>query len=340
MLKNRYVWILAECYYGFFGVFRFVLAGLLVFSHFRQFWAPQVISVLLTPFGSGDIAVMLFFIVSGFVISEALLCFYNNRVGAFLLNRSLRIYPPFIYALILSIVLHVVIALLGYEVMFWGGGFLDQWRWSTVWKNLFSVFDGRIPLAKENYYIFVRYVWAIVVEVQFYICMAFLFYLYMTWNNNRKKFYIAILAGFIMGLLILVNYMDGVLKFLSYVPFFLIGCVLYIVKDAKRYRLLFYTILVASIVMSFFHVYEKYEVNGLLLYFVLLAIFIYLVEVVSGDGKKYTKNIDQYLGNLSYPLYLNHFYIEILTYSITKDRQEQQCRISPYLLLEGELELL
>lgn len=95
-----------------FGFLRFFLALLVAESH-AYFLAgiegfPNPIQMSL-----GTIAVMIFFVLSGFVITEALNVFYKRRLGGFLLNRFLRLLPPYCAALATTIVLHYLLHLSG-----------------------------------------------------------------------------------------------------------------------------------------------------------------------------------------------------------------------------------
>jgi len=74
-----------------FGIFRFVLAVSVVVSHSTGLEAP---GSFLAAMGIGNIAVMGFFVLSGFIIAEAASTFYRNRPAAFLANRFWRIAPP------------------------------------------------------------------------------------------------------------------------------------------------------------------------------------------------------------------------------------------------------
>lgn len=70
------------------GTFRLCLAILVFVSH-SEYVYPAVGGIM----NFGHLGVFLFFTASGFVIASAWFNFYENRPLAFLLNRSLRIYP-------------------------------------------------------------------------------------------------------------------------------------------------------------------------------------------------------------------------------------------------------
>ena len=69
------------------GTYRFLLALIVFFSHTR-------LNVFdFTNTSTGFIAVICFFVVSGFIIARVLDTVYVGNVGHFVVNRALRIYP-------------------------------------------------------------------------------------------------------------------------------------------------------------------------------------------------------------------------------------------------------
>lgn len=96
--------------YRLFGTFRLLLALMVVVSHTHRL-AGEGFSKWIGQFGIGNMAVMTFFVLSGFVIAEANELFYNRRTGAFLINRLLRIFPPYFVALAFSVLLHLGVSL-------------------------------------------------------------------------------------------------------------------------------------------------------------------------------------------------------------------------------------
>src|SRR4051812_15055840 len=96
--------------YRYFGAFRLLLAGLVMFQHFAADLAPEDFARLCMPYDVGNTAVLVFFALSGFVIIEAADQVYGGKPLAFMANRLLRIMPHFILAVALSMLLHYVFA--------------------------------------------------------------------------------------------------------------------------------------------------------------------------------------------------------------------------------------
>lgn len=76
--------------YRFLGSYRLLLALFVLTSHSADFLAPFVRGLSL-----GNVGVMLFFVVSGAVIAEALDVFYKTSSARFLANRFLKIFPAY-----------------------------------------------------------------------------------------------------------------------------------------------------------------------------------------------------------------------------------------------------
>ena len=97
------------CPYRPFGALRFLLAVLVMIQHFGSSIVPEPVRAAIYPLAVGTVAVMVFFVLSGFIIAEAVHCNYQSRPSAFLFNRFLRIVPPLVIAISLSAVVHFLL---------------------------------------------------------------------------------------------------------------------------------------------------------------------------------------------------------------------------------------
>lgn len=70
-----------------FSVFCFLLAILVFLQHYLANLAPQPLATATLSYGFGSVAVLIFFCLSGFVITEAAVEFYRATPGAFMTNR-------------------------------------------------------------------------------------------------------------------------------------------------------------------------------------------------------------------------------------------------------------
>ena len=91
----------SQSQYRFLGTFRFTLALAVAISHFQESLIPDGVDVHQKILART--AVFLFFVLSGYVLAEAMNLFYLGRITQFIINRSLRIFPPFLVALAIGI---------------------------------------------------------------------------------------------------------------------------------------------------------------------------------------------------------------------------------------------
>lgn len=68
------------------GGMRLFLAGLVVFQHYLQWCFQGAAQRVLMPFEPGNVAVLVFFFISGLVITEAADAVYPGRPAAFVTN--------------------------------------------------------------------------------------------------------------------------------------------------------------------------------------------------------------------------------------------------------------
>ena len=145
------------------GLFRYVLALMVVFSHL----SPEIL------WWQGTYAVTCFYVISGYLMSKILNEVYVGkrwflRYG---INRCLRIFPAYLVTLLLTlsaIALYPQVANIQFnaymtldEVMSVPTGF---WGWAEN-LSLLYVGDGKLTVSQS---------WSLRVEIVFYFVMAFL----------------------------------------------------------------------------------------------------------------------------------------------------------------------
>ncbi len=139
--------------YRFFGTFRVVLALCVLTSHSSGFLTSFVADLSL-----GNVGVMLFFVVSGAVIFEALDVFYRTSSSHFLINRALKIFPAYWAALVV------------YYAMLWASGSLEEH--GDLWPIAVNFLLLPSYLPSGNNLLVIEIVWAVIVEFQFYVFAA------------------------------------------------------------------------------------------------------------------------------------------------------------------------
>lgn len=291
---------------------------MVVISHAAEI-ASQATESRINPWGLGNIAVMAFFVLSGFIIAEAVELIYRDRPRDFLINRLLRIIPPYAAALLVSIVVHLWLAsggpirFLDYDSM--PGGIFSAWNLLGNSLYIFVLYGlGHIGLTPD--YAFVRYVWAARVELHFYIVYAI-----VCWSRSSKRNYPEMrryafpLAFAVSGSLYILSLTTkaSMFNYFSFAPYFMLGVFLR-QWAARRGRwaagggMLCIVMMVTHYVGYVNISTGKLIIGPLLVLFGLItgALMLAKVELPHRWGR-----IDRWLGDLSYPIYLNHYAVTI-----------------------------
>ncbi|MCG2633047.1 acyltransferase [Bradyrhizobium sp. WYCCWR 13023] len=325
-----------NAHYRAFGGFRFALALTVVLSHtwFLTFSERNFIQDI----GIGNFAVMGFFVLSGYIISEAVDAFYANRAGAFTANRLLRLVPPYWAAAVVSIAVHWTVTRYGTlklpdyetppEVMFSARNFLVQIT------AIIPVFNFNQFLPRIEWYYFVRFAWAIFVEFVFYFSIAICISL---WPIAKRfvslRTYLAICAMGAIAVHGVNEFVHHLHTSFAFIPYFVLGASLYW-ATSKRERLA-WAIAGACYLLIAFH-FTRYTQGQLSAYadwwsgmrkpvvlvptVIMLAIpliMLWLSEIELTDRSKLT---DSALGDLTYPVYLNHYAVLVAIYSFVAVR--------------------
>jgi peptidoglycan/LPS O-acetylase OafA/YrhL len=293
------------------GAFRFGLALLVVLQHFQHLLPPEQ-RVFLSHMGFGAIAVCVFFAVSGFVVAEANATFYAGRPGAFLANRAVRLAPPYFATLALSVLVHAVL---------WNSGKLVLWDYdltgsplapARLARGVLGLMPGFSPHRLGEDFEFIPFVWTLRLEVAFYIAaacaMAAAVKARAPWPVGA-----AMCAGLLVSaLFLLLAHRPGIL---STAPMFLVGSALFLLDTRPGWRhgaLLAVSVCVAA---AGFASWRQHGAPVLMWQLSVLAGLLALFAwLVTRDGD--FRWLDKRLGNLSYPLYLNHYVVGILANSL------------------------
>jgi len=159
--------------YRRFGAFRLALAFLVVLQHFAANAAPPgVVYDNIVPYELGSLAVLVFFCLSGFVITEAVTRVYADKPVAYLANRFLRIVPHFLVA--------IAIAALIYAAFYHFGSLrisnrhhpelptAQAFDLANIVGNAFAFLSGVNRLLAFS---FVDIIWAVRIEMVFYFAV-------------------------------------------------------------------------------------------------------------------------------------------------------------------------
>jgi peptidoglycan/LPS O-acetylase OafA/YrhL len=304
-----------------FGMFRLLLALLVMCQHYLADLAPQALADAAAPFAFGGIAVLVFFALSGFVISEAIDCIYRGRAKAFLENRLLRIVPHFVLALALSMLAHALFR----EV-----GGLRLWRSQPDFPddafaptNIVLNFVGIVPLADRTIpYNFLDITWALRVEMAFYLLAAFCIL------AARSRSYARVAGCMALGLTplfvaALARRGIGTSAF-GFLPYFVYGSALYFALNGRGRA---WSVALICIPMMLFQCWWAPAVNpapgaappSLVGNVAMLVVLLSIMTALAGVTLQQRKKLDRRLGDLTYPLYLYHeiILVVVLTFSAT-----------------------
>jgi peptidoglycan/LPS O-acetylase OafA/YrhL len=277
--------------YRTLGAYRFFLASLVLFSHAGIFLPEGVASLHL-----GNVAVMLFFVVSGFVIFEALDIFYRRSTVKFLLNRALKIYPAYWVALPIA-----------YAARLWSG--------ETVSTEPFAVFiNVSLLLAyfpQSNAALVISFAWAVITECQFYILAAAVWFVAQRLPRAPILLLVSLLS---LAAYIWIWWTEAHNRFYGafyFSPFFILGGAGYFLMTRRDARLI---VLVAIAGCLSVHSFFFYNARGLQIgsstsdvvlstvIFVALACVMGLLVAVRIP--EWWERVDKRLGDYTYALYL------------------------------------
>lgn len=312
--------------YRTFGTYRFALAVAVVVSHswaLRSDRADEISARI----GIGNPAVMGFFVLSGFIIAEAVSTFYDRRPVAFAVNRALRIVPPYLAALVLSIAVHAV--LIGRTVIIDANGNTPSTAVFSV-RNLLYNLTAILPVNPgDPTYDFVDIVWAVRAEVLFYAAV-FAYLSLEHWFGWSRRWRAGAGAA-VVAVHVLSEYgpvPTGPLD-LSFVPYFAAGVLLYVRRIGAAFA-----VCIGLIALHFSRYAQgkvgigegwldgltRVEVWGpTLITLALIPVVAWIARlIVSADGRRR----DNWAGQLSYPIYLNHPLVLVLALTLFGQRAD------------------
>lgn len=310
--------------YRHFGGLRVLLATLVVLQHFLANLAPEPLATASLPYEVGYVAVLVFFALSGFVISEAADRIYLDRPVAFMANRLLRILPHFLLAMTAAILLHAVFDLTGtlrlarHET--WSA--TDAFGLHNIALNFLGFLPGTGQLTTHN---FLPIAWAIGIEMAFYFLLALALVLTKLSTKGPRRLglpaaslaiAVAFAPIFILSLARMAPPMFG------FEPYFVYGCALYFALTRGSW-VSWITAAAAfwGIVWHFLDQPTHHPVLGIeravFTQFALLLVLLGLMTSLASVHIRRFHTVDKALGDLTYPLYLWHVDVMILVLSLT-----------------------
>lgn len=301
-----------------FGILRFILALMVLVQHFCDDIAPAAIRQAVLPWAPGNVAVLGFFVISGFIVCEAYHFNYRDRPVAYFKNRLLRIVPAYWAALAVSILMHFVI--LHYQGHLTS---LDRhnitavhFGFKNILMNIFGIFPPVVVNVTPAQYPFIPYAWALQTEMMFYLTLFIVGFFY----QRTKKYTgvpqyawlaLAAYAGIIAAGLTQIGILPRQMAYGSYFAF---GGALFFVLNGERCAWLVLVPAFAQM-MSHFHTYAAEDFIDLAAnrpgQLLLLILILAWIVVLAAARIRHTK-IDKILGDHAYALYLNHYVVAVV----------------------------
>lgn len=267
------------------GAFRVMLALFVLVAHARFLFPGNGAFFAIAP---EQVGVVLFFVVSGFVMPSAWWSFYQGAPGRFLLNRFVRLVPPWL------VVFAIVAILTGGPV---------------------SLRDVAINVAMMGPYFNVMWppgtspIWTVFVEFNYYFAYFVLFGVIAAGLKVPRALFLFLLACAVGYAFVVVT--GGNKRFfgaLQWAPYFGLGTALFVWRKRilpSRIALGAMALMVALIVHHFGSIYVQ-ESDPWVATAALLILILALVLLTGPLPAGRWRAIDRRLGDLTYPLYLCH----------------------------------
>ena len=248
---------------------------------------------------TGDVGVLIFFSISGFILSLPFAGYHLNKsrkvnLKRYFLKRLTRLEPPYIITLILFFFVHLLIQTDTPKVL--GSSFLASLFYSHNWYfERWSIIN---PVA-----------WSLEIEVQFYILVPLLTSLFII----KKAAFRRLAMVLLLLLFPLLDFITGtkVLSLIKYGQYFLVGFLVadvYLSKPNLKIKPLFLDIIgFLSVVLIFILQYYKLRI------LLPLVLFIVFIAVLYGKRFKmfFANPLISVIGGMCYITYLIHFPLAI-----------------------------
>ncbi|MGH1328075.1 acyltransferase family protein [Bacillus pretiosus] len=301
-----------------FGHFCLMLPSLpnaIKFSPLRFLWA-------------GGEAVIVFYVLSGFVLSMALYHSKTNYWG-YLIKRFVRIYIPYYFWIIITFALFILFS--PYEVVGLRDWFYDRWQGSITKLDILNHFVLLNNFFTENYN---PVIWSLAQEMRISIVFPLLFLLFykLSW---KKTILFAVSFSLISVFLNMLHigkaegFYNGYADTLHFTSMFMVGMLLfkyqekliYSYRNMKKIKKGF--LIALGIILYLYSIliygFSRNDTTFLLKdWGVVMGVSIFIIMAMSNLKVKVflNKSVFVYLGEISYSIYLCHFPIMMVLFKL------------------------
>lgn len=316
--------------YRLFGGFRLLLAALVFLQHALRDLAPTSVESWVRPLDAGSIAVLIFFVLSGFIVTEAAAYFYRGRPVAFFVNRLLRIVPSYVIALLITLAIAAAITYCGPErAVVAHIGAVPEFSLKELLVNMFAVLPGGKSLLDRTVtHPVLDIAWALRIELAFY-GVLFAAFAAAYWFRQEAE---TILTGVAVAALVVwaAANQDNMLQ---YIPHFVFGCAMYYVFQHDTYKggvvaaalAALSGLLCLGALLNHENVVAASDASHsrmgtAVVFSALTAIWLTLLVMPAEKLPISLLNWDKRLGEATYPLYLLHTGTSALTSALMPER--------------------
>jgi Predicted acyltransferases len=267
-------------------------------------------------FWDGNAAVMLFFVLSGYVLSLPYLGNDKNQIKVFpfIIKRIFRIYPAYLFSLVLCITLKKFC--FEKENLLTLSTWINQlWTWNSNDLSL-SEFSKHILMIGPSFntHLINSVIWSLIIEMK--ISLIFPFILYFLQKKDKIISYLSIITiSIILFYLLKIN-------FLGSLPLFITGSIIARYQHFfKRISYLNWRLKILLIIIGLFLYTSKFSLSFIRIqndYLIVIgaAIIVLCSLFISRISAILQKSLFTFLGKISYSFYLVHLGVLITTISI------------------------
>ncbi|PRT05090.1 acyltransferase [Bacillus wiedmannii] len=302
-----------------------------VFGHFCLMLPSLPNSIKFSPLRflwAGGEAVIVFYVLSGFVLSMALYHSKTNYWG-YLIKRFVRIYIPYYFWIIVTFVLFILFS--PYEVVGLRDWFYDRWQGSITKLDIINHFVLLNNFFTENYN---PVIWSLAQEMRISIVFPLLFLLFykLSW---KKTILFAVSFSLISVFLNMLHigkaegFYNGYADTMHFTSMFMVGMLLfkhqekliYSYRNMKKFKKGF--LIALGIILYLYSIliygFSRNATTFLLKdWGVVMGVSIFIIMVMSNLKVKIllNKSVFVYLGEISYSIYLCHFPIMMVLFKL------------------------
>ncbi|WLP66427.1 acyltransferase [Bacillus thuringiensis] len=302
-----------------------------VFGHFCLMLPSLPNSIKFSPLRflwAGGEAVIVFYVLSGFVLSMALYHSKTNYWG-YLIKRFVRIYIPYYFWIIVTFVLFILFS--SYEVVGLRDWFYDRWQGPITKLDILNHFVLLNNFFTENYN---PVIWSLAQEMRISIVFPLLFLLFYK-LNWKKTILFALSFSLISVVLNMLHigkaegFYNGYADTLHFTSMFMVGMLLfkyqekliYSYRNMKKFKKGF--LITLGVILYLYSIliygFSRNDTTFLIKdWGVVMGVSIFIIMAMSNLKVKafLNKSVFVYLGEISYSIYLCHFPIMMVLFKL------------------------